>query len=53
MKKSRKEAEEAAKHYPLSNGVIYHASNTTDKYPHFHPARNGVKIPGVHFCFPG
>ncbi len=52
MKKSRKEAEEAAKHYGNANGVELHPHNTKDKYPHFHPTRNGVKIPGVHFQFP-
>ena len=53
MKANRKEAEEAARHYPGANGVEYHPTNTKDKYPHFHPTKNGVKIPGVHFQFPG
>jgi len=52
MKKSRKEAEEAALHYGNANGVEFHPHNTHDKFPHFHPTRNNVKIPGVHFCFP-
>ena len=52
MKASRKDAEQAARHYGNENGVEYHPSNTKDKYPHFHPTRNGVKIPGVHFQFP-
>ena len=52
MKKSKKEAEEAAKHYGNANGAELHAHNTKDNYPHFHPTRNGVKIPGVHFQFP-
>ena len=53
MKKSRKEAEEAALHYGNANGVVHHASNTHDNYPHFHPTRDGKKIPGVHFQYPG
>ena len=52
MKKSMKEAEESARHYNNVNGVEYHPSNTKDKFSHFHPTRNGVKIPGVHFQFP-
>ena len=52
MKKSRKEAEEAARHYGNANGVELHAHNTRDNYPHFHPTRDGNKIPGVHFQFP-
>ena len=52
MKRSRKEAEEAARHYPGANGVEYHAHNMNDCYPHYHPTRNGKKIPGVHFQFP-
>lgn len=53
MKSSRKEAEEAARHYPGADGVLYHPTNTKDKYPHFHPTKNGKKISGVHFQFPG
>ena len=53
MKASRKDAEQAARHYLNANGVEYHPRNTIDKFPHFHPTRNGVKIPGVHFQFPG
>lgn len=53
MKKSRKEAEEAAKHYPGADGALHHATNVVDKYPHFHPTRKGAKIPGVHFQYPG
>lgn len=53
MKANRKEAEEAALHYGKANGVLYHPSNTKDRYPHFHPTRNGKKISGVHFQFPG
>lgn len=52
MKSSRKEAEEAARHYPGANGVEYHPSNTKDSFPHYHPTKNGKKIPGVHFQFP-
>ena len=52
MKSSRKEAEEAARHYGKANGVEFHPHNKVDKYPHFHPTKNGVKIPGVHFQFP-
>ena len=52
MKSSKKEAEEAARHYGNANGVEYHPHNTKDKYPHFHPTRNGQKIPSVHFQFP-
>jgi len=52
MKKSRKEAEEAAKHYKNANGAKLDAHNKTDKYPHYHPTRDGVKIPGIHFQFP-
>ena len=52
MLPSRKKAEEAARHYPCANGAEYHASNTKDKFQHFHPTKNGVKIPGVHFQFP-
>ncbi|KAK8897683.1 hypothetical protein M9Y10_015647 [Tritrichomonas musculus] len=52
MKSSRKEAEEAARHYPGANGVLYHPTNTSDNFPHFHPTKNGIKIPGVHFQFP-
>ena len=51
-KSSRKAAEEAARHYGNANGVEYHPHNKTDKFPHFHPTRNGVKIPGIHFQFP-
>ena len=53
MKSNRKEAEEAARHYKNANGVELHPHNTKDNYPHFHPTRNGVKIPGAHFQFPG
>ena len=52
MKSSRKEAEEAAKHYGNANGVEYHPHNKKDKYPHFHPTRDGKHIPGIHFQFP-
>ncbi|ORX47591.1 hypothetical protein BCR36DRAFT_584686 [Piromyces finnis] len=52
LKKSRKEAEEAALHYKNADGVMYHPHNTKDKFPHFHPTKNGKKIPGVHFQFP-
>jgi hypothetical protein len=51
-KRSRKEAEEAARHYANADGVEHHASNTTDNSPHFHPTKGGVKIPGVHFQHP-
>jgi hypothetical protein len=53
LKSSRKEAEDAARHYANANGVEYHSGTASDSYPHFHPTRNGVKIPGVHFQFPG
>ena len=52
MKASRKEAEEAARHYKNANGVEFHPHNQKDPLPHFHPTRNGEKIPGVHFQFP-
>jgi hypothetical protein len=52
LKSSRKDAEEAARHYANADGVEHHASNTTDGYSHFHPTRGGVKIPGVHFQYP-
>ncbi|ORX84183.1 hypothetical protein BCR32DRAFT_277361 [Anaeromyces robustus] len=52
MKKSRKEAMEAALHYHNANGVELHPHNTKDKYPHYHPTRNGKKIPGIHIQFP-
>ena len=42
--KSRKDAEEAARHFQNSNGVIQHSG-------HFHAARNGKKISGYHFCY--
>ena len=54
-KKSRKEAYEAARHYPGSNGVMYHPHNTSDNLPHFHPTYDyggKRKIPGIHFQFP-
>ena len=41
---SRKEAENAARHFQNSNGVISHNR-------HFHAARNGVKISGYHFNY--
>ena len=42
--KSRKEAEEKARHFQNANGVIEHSG-------HFHAARNGVKISGYHFNY--
>ena len=51
MCKSRKEAEDKARHYGNANGVELHTRNTKDSYPHFHPTRNGKKISGVHFQF--
>ncbi|KAG4103576.1 hypothetical protein H8356DRAFT_1072577 [Neocallimastix lanati (nom. inval.)] len=52
MLPSKKKAEEAARHYANANGVECHPSNTKDKFPHYHPTRNGKKIPGVHFQYP-
>lgn len=54
MKNSRKEAEEAARHYGGADGVEHHPSNTHehDKYPHYHPTKNGQKISGIHFQYP-
>ena len=49
---SRKEAEEAARHFQNANGVELHYHDTHGSSPHFHPTRNGAKIPGYHFCFP-
>jgi hypothetical protein len=54
-KKSRKEAYEAARHFPGSHGVMYHPHNTKDNLPHFHPTydyEGSKKIPGIHFQFP-
>ena len=42
--KSRKEAEERARHFHNANGVIEHNR-------HFHAARNGEKISGYHFNY--
>lgn len=53
--KSKKEAYEAALHYRGSHGVMYHAHNSTDNFPHYHPTydyEGKKKIPGVHFQFP-
>ena len=53
--KSKKEAKEAALHYPGSHGVMYHPHNNYDNFPHYHPTYDyaGIKkIPGVHFQFP-
>ena len=55
FKSSRKEAKEAALHYPHARGVMHHAHNSKEKYPHFHPTidpAGKVKIPGVHFQYP-
>ena len=43
--KSRKDAEEKARHFHNANGVIEHPG-------HFHAARNGLKISGYHFNYP-
>ena len=42
--KSRKEAEEKARHHYNANGVLEHPG-------HFHATRNGVKISGYHFLY--
>ncbi len=42
--KSRKDAEDKARHFHNANGVIEHSG-------HFHAARNGVKISGYHFIY--
>ena len=48
---SRKEAEEAARHFQNSNGVELHYHDTRGSSPHFHATRNGAKISGYHFYF--
>ena len=55
FKKSKKEAKEAALHFPKAKGCVLHPHNTTDNLPHFHPTFDPFgkfKIPGVHFQFP-
>ena len=44
MCKSRKDAEEKARHFHNANGVVLHSG-------HFHATRDGKKISGYHFCF--
>ena len=42
--KSRKEAEEKARHFHNANGTVLHNG-------HYHATRDGKKISGYHFCF--
>jgi hypothetical protein len=53
LKANRKEAEEAARHYPGANGVEHHTGTDGHVRPHFHPTKDGKKIPGVHFEYSG
>ena len=55
FKSSKKEAKEAALHYRGARGVMHHAHNSKDNYPHYHPTIDPaglIKIPGVHFQYP-
>jgi hypothetical protein len=49
LKNSRKAAEEAARHYPGADGAEHHTGTDADVRPHFHPTKDGEKIPGIHF----
>jgi hypothetical protein len=49
LKSSRKKAEDAARNYPGADSVEHHTGTAQGVRPHFHPVKDGVKIPGVHF----
>ena len=50
---NRKTAHDKARHHPGANEEPeLHAHNTVDRFPHFHPKRDGKKIPGIHYQFP-
>ena len=54
-KSTKKEAYEAALHFPRAKGAVLHYHNTTDNIPHFHPTfdvEGKKKIPGIHIQFP-
>ena len=55
FKSTKKEAYEAALHFPGAKGVVLHYHNKIDNIPHFHPTfdvEGKKKIPGIHVQFP-
>ena len=54
-KSTKKEAYEAALHFPRAKGAVLHYHNKIDNIPHFHPTfdvEGKKKIPGIHIRFP-
>ena len=54
-KSTKKEAYEAALHFPRAKGAVLHYHNTIDNIPHYHPTydvEGKKKIPGIHIRFP-